>query len=211
MLILFDFDASPNCLKTKILLKELGVAYQQRNLTRAELRGPEYRALFPTGYAPAIQDGDIRLSESAAIALYLAQKHGRLIPEDAARRALMYQALSVEAALLAPTVGGQGLFGELFKPPAEQNGPRIAELREKALHVGHVLSALLGDKQYFAAELSIADIQLYAATSKSLAAGAFGAEPPPNLVAWCARMTARPTVQAARQEYVHYRDAEAAA
>ena len=210
MLTLFDFDASPNCLKTKILLKELGISYTQRNMTRAELRGAEYRAMFPTGYAPAIQDGELRLAESAAIALYLAGKHGQLRPRDPAREALMFQALSVEASLLAPTVGGQGLFGELFKPAAEQNAPRIAELREKAVRVGQILGELLGDKPYFAEELSIADIQLYAAVSKSLSAGAFG-QAPANLVAWCERMSARPSVQAARQEYIHYRSAEAAA
>lgn len=209
MLTLFDYDASPNCLKTKILLKELAIPYEQRSLTRAELRGEEYRAMFPMGQSPAIRDGDLLLAESAAIALHLAHKHGQLIPQSAERRALMYQALSVEASLLAPTVGGQGLFGELMKPPAEQNKQRISELREKAVRVGQILGALLGSKSYFADELSVADIQLYAAVSKSLEAGVFGAAPA-NLVAWCQRMTERPAVRAAREEYVHYRSAEAA-
>ncbi|RYZ04864.1 MAG: glutathione S-transferase family protein [Myxococcales bacterium] len=211
MLTLFDFDASPNCLKTKILLKELGLTYEQRDMTRPELRGPEYRASFPTGQSPAIRDGELLLAESGAIALYLAQQHGRLIPEDSRRRALMYQAMFVEASLLAPTVGGQGLFGELYKPEAERNAARLAELREKAVRVGQILGELLGDKAYFAEELSIADIQMYSAVSKSLAGGVFGAAPQ-NLVAWCERMTARPSVKAAREEYVHYRaSAEAAA
>jgi GST-like protein len=210
MLTLFDFDASPNALKTKILLKELGLPYEQRNMTRAELRAPEYRALFPTGHSPAIRDGELLLAESGAIALYLADREGRLIPADRRRRALMHQAMFVEASLLAPTVGGQGLFGELYKPEAEQHAPRIAELREKAVRVGRILGELLGDKPYFAEELSIADIQLYSATSKSLEAGAFG-DAPANLVAWCERMTERPSVRAARQEYVHYRKAAVAA
>lgn len=210
MITLYDFDESPNCLKTKILLKELDVPYRQQPMTRAELRGPAYREKFPTGLSPAIEDGEVRISESGAIALYLAQKHGRLIPGDPARRALMFQAMLVEASLLAPTVGGQGLFGELYKPEAERNAARIAELRQKAVRVGQVLGELLGNRLYFAEELSLADIQLYAAVSKSLASGVFG-DPPENLVRWCARMTERPTVQAARQDYVHYRDAAAAA
>ena len=204
MLIFNDFDQSPNCLKTKILLKELAIEYQERRLTRAEIRSPAYRAKFPTAQAPAIEDGEIRIAESGAIALYLAQKHGRLMPADPARRALMLQAMFVEASLLAPTVGGQGLFGELYKPETEQNVARIAELREKAIRVGQVLSDLLGDKPFFAEEFSIADIQLYAAVSKSLAGRAFGT-PAENLVRWCARMTERPCVAAAREEYVHYR------
>jgi glutathione S-transferase len=209
MLTLFDFDESPNCLKTKILLFELGVPFTTQHMTRAELRGPEYRAKFPTGLAPAIEDGDLRISESGAIALYLGHQHGRLIPSDPRRRALMFQAMSIEGTLLAPTVGGQGLFGELYKPEAERNLPRIAELRSKAERVGHVLGELLGQQAFFAEELSLADIQLYAAVAKSLEAGVFG-DAPASLVQWCERLTARPSVKTARQDYVHYRGARAA-
>jgi glutathione S-transferase len=210
MLTLFDFDASPNCLKTKILLKELGIPYERHPVTREELRGAAFRRSFPTGQSPAIRDGDLLLAESGAIALHLAEQHGRFIPKDTRRRALMFQAMSIEASLLAPTVGGQGLFGELMKPEAERNAPRIAELRAKAVRVAQILGELLGDAPYFAEELSVADFQLYAAVAKSLEAGVFG-DAPANLVKWCERMTARPAVAAARQEYVHYRSREAAA
>lgn len=210
MITLYDFDASPNCLKTKILLKELGIPFQERRMTRPELRAEPYGAEFPTAQAPAITDGELRLAESGAIALYLAQKHGRFIPESAERRGLMYQAMFVEASLLAPTVGGQGLFGELYKPETERNLARIEELSAKAVRVGKILGHLLGDRPYFAEELSIADFQLYAATSKSLAHGAFG-DAPRNLVEWCERITARPAVKAAREDYVHYRSAARAA
>ena len=148
-------------------------------------------------------------AESAAIALYLADKHGTLIPKDARLRAKMYQALSVEAALLAPTMGGQGLFGEIYKPEAQRNQPRIDELRIKAQRVAQILGALLGSSTYFAEEFSIADIQLYSATSKSIEGRAFE-DPPANLVAWCTRMTERPSVAKAREQYTHFRRAGAA-
>jgi glutathione S-transferase len=204
MLTFFDWDRSPNCLKTRILLNELGIEFDQRSVDAETLRSAEYRAKFPPGQAPAIEDGEVRLSESSAIALYLAEKHQALTPRDPARRAKMFQAIALEAAMLAPTVGGQGLFGELFKPEAERNLPRVAELRQKVQRVAQVLGAVLGDAPYFAGEFSIADIQLYAATSKSLEGGVFG-DPPKNLVAWCARMTERPSVARAREHYVHYR------
>jgi glutathione S-transferase len=201
MLIYYDWNVSPNCLKTKILLNELGIEYEQRSVDLAMLQGATYRAKFPTGQAPAIEDGDVRIAESAAIALYLADKYRALVPPDHSHRALMFQALSLEAALLAPTVGAQGLFGELSKPELERNLPRIAELRQKAQRVAHILGAVLGDMPYFAGELSIADIQLYAATSKSLETGAFK-DAPRNLVVWCERMTARPSVARAREQYL---------
>jgi glutathione S-transferase len=200
----YDWDHSPNCLKTKILLNELGIPYEQRSLDIAALRDAEYRAKFPSGQVPALEDGKLLISESGAIALYLAEKHNQLIPRDALRRARMYQAMSFESALLAPTVGGQGLFGELFKPEPERNQPRILELRTKAQRVGQILGAVLGAAEYFAEEFSIADIQLYAALSKSLEGRVFD-DPPKNLVEWCARMSARPSVMKAREQYVHYR------
>lgn len=204
MLTFFDWERSPNCLKIRILLNELGIDYELRRLDVDTLRGAEYRAKFPPGNAPAIEDGEVRLSESSAIALYLAEKHQALTPRDPARRAKMFQAIALESALLAPTVGGQGLFGELYKPEAERNTHRIAELRQKSQRVAQILGAVLGDAPYFAGEYSIADIQLYAATCKSLEGGVFG-DPPKNLVAWCQRMTERPSVASARQEYVYFR------
>jgi glutathione S-transferase len=78
----------------------------------------------------------------------------------------------------------------MYKPEAERNTQRIAELRDKTVRVGQMLSELLGEKPFFAEELSLADIQLYAASSKTLSHGAFG-DAPKNLVAWCDRMGAR--------------------
>ena len=72
MMIYYDWNASPNCLKTKILLNELGIEYEQRSVDRATLQGADYRAKFPTGQSPAIEDGEVRIAESGAIALYLA-------------------------------------------------------------------------------------------------------------------------------------------
>ena len=203
-MIYYDFDASPNCLKIKIILNELAIPYEQRSVDRSVLRGREYRELFPTGFAPAIEDGELRLSESSAIALYLAEKHGKLLPSDPQRRALVFQALSIESAILAPTVGGMGLFGELYKPEAERNTARISELRERSQRIAQTLGAVLGQRAYFAEEFSIADPHLYAATAKSLEGGVFQ-DPPSNLVAWHRRMTERPSVAKARLEYVHFR------
>lgn len=206
MLIYYDLNTSPNCLKIKILLNELGIEYEQRDVDLETVRGPEYRERYPTGLSPAIEDGELRISESAAIALYLAEKHAALIPKDARERARMYQAMSVEAALVGPILGGLGLFGELYKPEAERNLPRIAELQQRAQRVAQVVGAILGRAEYFAGDFSLADIQLYAGISKSLEAGVFQS-PPKNLVAWCRRMTARPSIASAREQYLPYRSA----
>ena len=67
----------------------------------------ELNSLFPNAKMPAIRDdGDVAICESGAIALYLAHKYGGGIPADPSRRALAFQAIFIEAALLAPTIGG---------------------------------------------------------------------------------------------------------
>jgi GST-like protein len=209
MLIFNDYARSPNCLKTKILLLELGIPFERRIVDVDVLRGPTYRAKFPSGLAPSIEEDGLLLSESQAIAFHLVEKHGRFLPSRAERRAQLFQALSFESALLAPTIGAQGYFGELYKPEGERNEKRLAELRTKVQHVVHTLATILGDKPYFAEEYSIADMQLYPALAKGYAAGLFESPAAP-LVAWIARMSEKPTVQRARQDYVGYRVERAA-
>ena len=60
------------------LLEEAGVAYE---LEHIDIRDPhrtdsdEFRAASPMGKVPAIADGDVKMSESAAICLYVADRY----------------------------------------------------------------------------------------------------------------------------------------
>ncbi len=74
------------------MLEETGVDYE---LEQIDIRSPnrrdsaEFRSASPMGKVPALVDGDVRMSESAAICLYLADRYapGRLAPAvDVARR-----------------------------------------------------------------------------------------------------------------------------
>jgi glutathione S-transferase len=61
------------------LLEELGLPYERVTIdvrdpeARAE---PSFRAASPMGKVPALEDGDVRLADSAAIALYVADRYG---------------------------------------------------------------------------------------------------------------------------------------
>jgi len=57
-----------------ILLEELGAEYQLQvlNMKTNEQRGPQYLAINPMGKVPALQHGDVIVTEQVAIYLYLA-------------------------------------------------------------------------------------------------------------------------------------------
>ncbi len=73
------------------MLEELGVPYRMEtfDIRKGETRSPAYLALNPHGRVPMLVDGDIKVTETAAISLYLADRYGAgtLAPrlEDAAR------------------------------------------------------------------------------------------------------------------------------
>lgn len=203
MIIYYDWNLSPNCFKTKVLLNELGIEYEQRTVDRAVMQSPAY-SKFPAREAPSLQDGELYLSESGAIALYLAEKAGKLLPREAAPRALAMRAMFYEAATLAAVIGGRGFFGEALKPEGSRDTGRMGALAEEAQTVCRVLSEMLGDREYFAGEFSVADIQLYAGISKAIEHGVFR-DTPANLLAWKERLGRRPSVIAARDQYPPYR------
>ncbi|KAI0428438.1 putative glutathione S-transferase [Xylaria sp. FL1042] len=60
------------------LCEELGIDYELRKYNRSPLLSPpEYKALHPLGSAPVIEDGNVKLAESAACVEYIAQTYGK--------------------------------------------------------------------------------------------------------------------------------------
>lgn len=77
------------------LVEELGLEYELVTISpfSEAVRSPEFLALNPAGKLPVLVDGDVVLTESSAIQLYLAEKcpEAGLIPQDIAERAQMYR------------------------------------------------------------------------------------------------------------------------
>lgn len=104
---LYEFGPTRS-IRARWTLQELGVDFESItvNLMAGENRRPEFLKLNPAGKIPVLVDGELVLTESIAIVLYLAEKyssHG-LIPADLTQRAqvnrwLLFAATELEQPL----------------------------------------------------------------------------------------------------------------
>src|SRR5689334_3720672 len=94
-IVLYDNPASSNAMKVRFLLAELGLDYERKHVPLAHPRPDWYRAVYPFGTVPFLEDGDFELGESNAILRYLANREGRtdLYPAEPAARAAVDWAL----------------------------------------------------------------------------------------------------------------------
>lgn len=87
---LYEFPPTRS-IRARWTLQELGVDFEsiEVNLGKGEHKRPEFLAINPAGKVPVLVDGDTVITESAAIALYLAEKYPEkgLLPADPKARA----------------------------------------------------------------------------------------------------------------------------
>jgi glutathione S-transferase len=104
---LYEF-APTRSIRARWALQELGIDFEAVtvNLMAGEHRSPEFLAINPAGKLPVLVDGDMVLTESVAIVLYLAEKYPDrgLIPPDLRQRAqvnrwLLFTATELEQPL----------------------------------------------------------------------------------------------------------------
>ena len=138
------------------LIKELNIDVEVRpvDLTPAkrEQRLPEYLKLNPSGTVPTLVDGDLVLTESLAICLYLLDKYDRNHALGGAPgtqlRSLVYDIGAWTSAEVEEPVVEWFLHGCLWEPPRKD--PEIAARAKKEWteHLKEVCAVKLGDKPY---------------------------------------------------------------
>src|ERR1700688_5024619 len=74
-------------LRVRWALEEAGIPYQEKLIGPEDQATAAYRALQPFGQVPAIESGDLKLFESAAIVIHLAERSDALMPSDPNGRA----------------------------------------------------------------------------------------------------------------------------
>ena len=192
---------TPNGHKANIMVEEVGLPYEVHpiDIGNGAQKAPAFLAINPNGRIPAIVDreGDkvVRVFESGAILVYLAEKTGKLLPTEAAARAEVMGWLFWQVGGLGPMIGQWGHFNRM-----DQKIPyAIDRYRDESLRLLTVLDEQLGRGEYLAGDYSIADIACFSWTKSGL--DYFTKADPAvesrfqNARAWVARLGQRPAVQ----------------
>ena len=74
-------------MRVRWALEEVGQPYDVRLVSFSEMKESAHRMLHPFGQIPTYEEGDLTLFESGAIVFHIAERHMRLLPDDANARA----------------------------------------------------------------------------------------------------------------------------
>jgi glutathione S-transferase len=161
------------------------------NLLAGEHRDPEFLALNPAGKLPVLVDGDVVLTESVAIVLYLAEKYPEkgLIPTDGVERAQMYRWLLFTATELEQPLWRIARHTSLY-PPERRLPADVAIAREEFRAMAAVIAAHLAGRELVGPRLSVADLVLAYTLDWGNEVGLLDDQP--VLRAYLERMYARP-------------------
>jgi glutathione S-transferase len=207
MLIFFGAPKS-SATRTHWMLEEVGVPYEYRRVDtggpRAE-RPADFLAVSPSGKVPAIidMDGDVRLFESMAINLYLAERYRpELGPRDSGERGELLQwsfwvAMNVHPLLIAV------LYHTRILPEAERRPEEATQNRGWAADYFTALDGALEGREWLVGgRFTVADVNV-----SDIARMALRLDVPlgANIRGWLARLAARPAYQLAAEDRVSVR------
>jgi glutathione S-transferase len=190
------------------LLEELGLEYEIRKYQRdpkTMLAPPELRAIHPLGKSPVITDGDATVAESGAIIEYLLERYGngRLVPAAGSADKLRYTYFLhyAEGSAMTPLLL-KLVFDRVETSPMPFFAKPIARgiaqkvkgsfvMPQIKQHLDY-MEAELGKTEWFAGDaFSAADIQVSFVLEAAASRGGLG-EHYPKLIAFLARIHARP-------------------
>lgn len=200
------FHPTPNPAKIALFLEETGLAYDAVpvDTSKGEQHTPAFRAINPNGKVPAIVDTEgpggkeVRVFDSTAILIYLADKTGQLLgaPED--RPELLSWLLFI-ASGLGP-FSGQAVHFQHAAPDGLDYA--VNRYRREAERHYQVLDDHLSGRDFIVGSgFTIADISAWGWLDRASRV-LKGSEDPlgsfPELKRWFAGVDARPAVARAR-------------
>jgi glutathione S-transferase len=189
---LYDYPASCNCYKVRLLLRQLGRSYERINVDifDGETLTEEFFAVNPMRTTPVLEVAPGQyLPESNAILVYLA-RGSQYLPEEPLEFAQVMRWLIYEQTDVVPMIGG--LRFRLLVGRWKPSDPRALRRRTGALDVLTLLDRHLRAREFFVGDrYTIADIALFAYTHRAGEAD-LDLEPYENVRAWIDRVMQQP-------------------
>ena len=189
---------TPNGVKLTIALAELGLErgsdYRLKvlDLKARDQKQPDYLAINPNGRIPAIvdhtPDGDIRVFESGAVLLYLAEKFDGLLPADPAARIEAIGWTYFQTGGIGPNMGQAGYA-------RRQSDASFERFNKESHRLVSVMEGALAKADFLAGDYSIADIMNFGWLDRAPDYFGFDLTPYPNVEDWLTRIRKRPAVQ----------------
>ncbi|NOX72909.1 MAG: glutathione S-transferase [Alphaproteobacteria bacterium] len=197
---------TPNGVKASIMLEETGLPYEAHyvDFAQADQETPEFLSLNPNNKIPAIVDPNgpdgtaMGLFESGAILICLADKSGKLLPKDGAKRYETLQWLMWQMGGIGPMFGQLGFFFKYAGAKFEDKRPQ-QRFVDESIRLLEVLDQQLEGRDWVTGDYSIADIAI--APWLDALVGFYGAadlvewQDLDNVPAYLARFLARPAVK----------------
>lgn len=160
---------TPNGVKVSILLEEIGLPYEPHlvSFETNDQMSAAFLALNPNNKIPAILDPNgpggqpLALFESGAILLYLAEKTGQCIPQDAAGRYECIQWVMFQMGGIGPMFGQLGFFHKFAGKDYEDKRPRDRYVAESKRLLAVLNQRLHGRAWVMGDAYSIADIAIF--------------------------------------------------
>ena len=150
---------TPNGQKISVMLEEVGLDYDVKpvNIGAGDQFDPAFLRISPNNRMPAIVDTETGISvfEGGAILIYLAEKSGRLLPEDQAARFEVLQWLFWQTGGLGPMAGQLSHFVNYTKDEMPYPLNRYSNEYDRLLAV---MDVRLRNREFLAGDYSIADI-----------------------------------------------------
>ncbi|HZY58204.1 MAG TPA: glutathione S-transferase N-terminal domain-containing protein [Candidatus Binataceae bacterium] len=198
---------TPNGVKVSIMLEEIGLPYEVHlvDFNKDDQKTPEFLSLNPNGKIPAIIDPDgpggqpLPLFESGAILQYLAEKTGRLLPQDPARRYQTIQWVYFQMGGIGPMFGQVGFFYKFAGKEIADKRPLERYVAESRRLLDVIEQRLEGRQWIMDDDYTIADISMFGWVRNLI--GFYGArelvafDALKHVPAWLERGLARPAVE----------------
>ncbi|SDU05579.1 glutathione binding-like protein [Stappia sp. ES.058] len=159
---------TPNGIKVSVALEELDLPYEAHRVSfdSDDQTTTEFLSLNPNNKIPAIIDPDgpdgmpLGLFESGAILIYLAEKAGRLLPQEPRRRYECLQWLMFQMGGVGPMFGQFGHFHKFAADKVKDPYPRERYLNETKRLLGVLEQRLAGRAYIMGDDYTIADIAI---------------------------------------------------